>query len=289
MYIFQVSVIDLSGTSQNIDLLFMVSDAVQQVSSSVAAEDPLYESPHTHLLEHHLDGETIESEEIEKTDSYELPFEDHKPGTLHLSVGPQDPNNAVSSPFNFPLKRPRSFSSLRSRSSSPDPTGAPGILNTIKTESEFPECSLSEQTDSLITDSHLLLPYYPVNCNPAHVSRDSTTLLHAHIRAEQAVGAAAASLFGVTVRRENSHTCHVCGKSFATASSLGAHFICHSGERPFACERCKFRFSRLADLKKHERIHTGEKPYNCMLCGRRFNRTENLRRHLRKIHHGALL
>lgn len=89
--------------------------------------------------------------------------------------------------------------------------------------------------------------------------------------------------------REILHSCHVCGKTFATPSSLGAHFVCHSNERPFVCKCCKFRFSRLADLKKHERIHTGERPYNCSLCGRRFNRTENLRRHLRKVHYGAVL
>ncbi|KAI7803239.1 zinc finger protein 250 [Triplophysa rosa] len=89
--------------------------------------------------------------------------------------------------------------------------------------------------------------------------------------------------------RENSHSCHVCGKTFASSSSLGAHFVCHSNERPFACKCCNFRFSRLADLKKHERIHTGERPYKCFLCGRRFNRTENLKRHLRKIHNGAVI
>lgn len=97
------------------------------------------------------------------------------------------------------------------------------------------------------------------------------------------------STSSVSESREILHSCHVCGKTFATPSSLGAHFVCHSNERPFSCKCCKFRFSRLADLKKHERIHTGERPYNCSLCGRRFNRTENLRRHLRKVHYGAVL
>lgn len=276
---------NFSWTFQIIKGLFMVSDAAQQVSSSVAAEEPLYESHHAQVLDCHLEQESGETEENEETDSYELSFEEEKPSALHL----REPNDAISSPCDFSHKRRRSFSSSRSPSASPDVIGAPGILNTIKTESksEFPECSLSEQTENMITDAHLHLPHHPVHVNPAHLSWDSTTPPRAHIRAENT--ADAAGLFGVTVPRENSHTCHVCSKSFATASSLGAHFVCHSGERPFACERCKFRFSRLADLKKHERIHTGEKPYNCTLCGRRFNRTENLRRHLRKVHHGALL
>ncbi|KAB5553631.1 hypothetical protein PHYPO_G00040850 [Pangasianodon hypophthalmus] len=236
-----------------------------------------------------MEREPLETEENEETDSHELCFEEEKPSALHLRAETREPNDAISSPYDFSHKRRRSFSSLRSQSASPDVTGMPGILNSIKTESksEFPECSLSEQTENTITDTHLHLPYHPVHVNLSHISRDSSTPPRAHVRAENMMDAAGP--FGVTVRRENSHTCHVCGKSFATASSLGAHFVCHSGERPFACERCKFRFSRLADLKKHERIHTGEKPYNCTLCGRRFNRTENLRRHLRKVHHGALL
>lgn len=264
-------------TFQIIKGLFTVSDAAQQVSSSVAAEEPLYESHHVQALDCHFERETEENDE---TDSYEPSFDEEKPSAVHLT----EPNDAISSPCDFSHKSRRSFSRLRSRSASPDVTGTPGILNPIKTESEFPECSLSEQTENTITDAHL----HPVYVNPAHISWDANTPPHAHIRTENTVDATG-GLFSLTVPRENSHTCHVCSKSFATASSLGAHFVCHSGERPFACERCKFRFSRLADLKKHERIHTGEKPYNCTLCGRRFNRTENLRRHLRKVHHGALL
>ncbi|KAK2829704.1 hypothetical protein Q7C36_017694 [Tachysurus vachellii] len=278
----------LQRTLEELQKSLQISDAVQQVSSSVAAEEPLYESHHAHVLDLHLDREPEETEDQEEMDSYKLSSEEEdKPSALLQRPETREPDHAISSPCDFSHKR-RSLSSLRSRSASPDVTGAPGILNTIKTEEEFPECSVSEQTENTITDAHLLLPYHPVHGNPSLVSRDTSTPPHAHVRAERMVDASC-SLFGITVRRENSHICHVCGKSFATASSLGAHFVCHSGERPFACERCKFRFSRLADLKKHERIHTGEKPYNCTLCGRRFNRTENLRRHLRKVHHGALL
>ncbi|XP_058260472.1 zinc finger protein 596 [Hemibagrus wyckioides] len=274
----------LQRTLEELQKRLQISDAVQQVSSSVAAEEPLYESHQAHVLDRHSGREPLETEEHEDTDSFELSFEEDKPSTLLQRPETRESNDAC----DFSHKRRRSFSSLRSRSASPDVADAPGILNTIKTEAEFPECSVSKQTENTIMGTHLLLPYHPIHGNPSHVSRDSSTPPHVHVRAEHAVDVTG-GLFGVTVRRENSHACHVCGKSFATASSLGAHFVCHSGERPFACERCKFRFSRLADLKKHERIHTGEKPYNCTLCGRRFNRTENLRRHLRKVHHGALL
>ncbi|XP_017342614.1 zinc finger protein Gfi-1b isoform X2 [Ictalurus punctatus] len=268
----------LQRTLQELQNRLQISDAVQQVSSSVAAEEPLYESHRARVPDCHSEREPVETEENEEADSYKPSLEEEKPSALHLRAETREPDDAC----DFSHKRRRSLSSSRSRSASPE---APGVLNAIKTEStsDFPERSLSDQTENANTDAHLRLPYYLVHVNPAHVTWDASV----PPRAENA--ADAGGPFGVAVRRENSHACHVCGKSFATASSLGAHFVCHSGERPFACERCKFRFSRLADLKKHERIHTGEKPYNCALCGRRFNRTENLRRHLRKVHHGALL
>lgn len=240
---------------------------MQQVSSSVAAEEPLYDSHPAQAPYGHL-----ETRQNKETDPYEVSFEEEKPSALQPRAEPQETHDPIPSPCDFPHNTRRSFS--RSRSPSPDITGTPGISHTIKTESPS-ECSLSEQTENAVTDSHLHF------VNPTHVYWDPAAP-HSHVRTDNSGG-------DVPVRRENPHTCHVCNKSFATASSLGAHFVCHSGERPFACERCKFRFSRLADLKKHARIHTGEKPYNCTLCGRRFNRTENLRRHLRKVHYGAPL
>lgn len=189
-------------------------------------------------------------------------------------------------------------------------TETPLGSNRIKEESkpEPRECSVIEETDNVTTQAPVVLLQDgpPANeHNQLPVSSFSNNLVHynqlgkllnsasKHIlrsRVENMVQMADIhSIPSVSGSREILHSCHVCGKTFATPSSLGAHFVCHSNERPFGCKCCKFRFSRLADLKKHERIHTGERPYNCSLCGRRFNRTENLRRHLRKVHYGAVL
>lgn len=263
----------------------MFSDAVQQASSSVVAEEPPCESHQAPAPDCPSERALAETGANVETDPYELSFQEEKPNARHLRTETHQPDDTLrSSPCQFSRKRRRSS---KSPSASPDVTAAPGILNDIKTESEFPECSRSGQTESAITGAHLRLTHHPLHVIPAHFSGDSSAPPQPHVRAENM--ADAAGPLCVTTQRENSHACHVCGKLFATVSSLGAHFICHSGERPFACQCCKFRFSRLADLKKHERIHTGEKPYNCTLCGRRFNRTENLRRHLRKVHHGVLL
>ncbi|XP_056309706.1 zinc finger protein 260 [Danio aesculapii] len=148
-------------------------------------------------------------------------------------------------------------------------------------DAPFVEQHIQQPASSIPNIIHFSQPHKPVSCASKHVLRS---------RVENMVDAQGGhSAVSTSESREMLHSCHVCGKTFASPSSLGAHFVCHSNERPFGCKYCKFRFSRLADLKKHERIHTGEKPYNCSLCGRRFNRTENLKRHLRKVHYGAAL
>lgn len=167
----------------------------------------------------------------------------------------------------------------------------------VELKPEPQDCSITE-TDNVTTDV-LSIPeralinecsQHPVSTNVVcyeHITHNLPNSISEHIlrsRIENTEDVHSAPT--ISGWRENSHRCHLCGKTFASSSSLGAHFVCHSNERPFVCKCCNFRFSRLADLKKHERIHTGERPYKCSLCGRRFNRTENLKRHLRKIHYG---
>ncbi|XP_068438843.1 uncharacterized protein [Clinocottus analis] len=89
-------------------------------------------------------------------------------------------------------------------------------------------------------------------------------------------------------RREESHLCVVCGKTFNRVGNLRIHQRCHTGEKPYGCVQCGRRFSQAGDLKKHKRVHTGEKPYYCSQCGKSFSRGENLKRH-QKIHIGEIL
>ncbi|KAK2916392.1 hypothetical protein Q8A67_000766 [Cirrhinus molitorella] len=217
-----------------------------------------------------------------------------------------------------PLSRVRSSPPRRISNPSPGRRDTPATSNTetpqgsnkIKEESKYEplECSVTEQTDNMTTQAPVVpmqdvplaiernqLPVSSFSSNTACYNQPSKLLNSASKYTLRSQGKNVVQTGGihstpsVSESREMLHSCHVCGKTFATPSSLGAHFVCHSNERPFVCKCCKFRFNRLADLKKHERIHTGERPYNCSLCGRRFNRTENLRRHLKKVHYGAVL
>ncbi|XP_062841042.1 B-cell CLL/lymphoma 6 member B protein [Trichomycterus rosablanca] len=270
----------LQRTLEELQAKLQISDAVQQVSSSVAAEEPLYESRLENLSDCNLEPRMREKNLVSEPYSR---FMEEKPITLQPGTEIQPPNLPKSPTYDFSQTR-RRFLNPRSKSASPVITEAPDPLARIKTESksELPECSVTEQSER---DRR---PYSPLHHDPTSASWDPTPPPRTHARTLEDVTDASLP-FRAAVRRDCPHGCHVCGKSFATAYSLGAHFVCHTGERPYACSRCKFRFSRLADLKKHERIHTGERPYNCSLCGRRFNRTENLRRHLKKVHHGTLV
>lgn len=90
------------------------------------------------------------------------------------------------------------------------------------------------------------------------------------------------------VRRDDSHSCVICGKTFSRVRNLRIHQRCHTGEKPYGCTQCGRCFSQAGDLKKHKRVHTGEKPYFCNQCGKSFSRGENLKRH-QKIHIGENL
>ncbi|XP_049323561.1 zinc finger protein 252 [Astyanax mexicanus] len=297
-----------------------ISDAVQQVSSSGAAEESSFEVRHEQVLDYRLEqGPLVSEEEEEGSGPQNLSFKEEKPTQIQLE--PEDPHRnsplhskSNSPTCNKPLKRRRPFSRFRKSSpTSPNNHAAPENnefetahcvnLNNIKLESgsEPPECARSSQSDDVAeinnvfntSDDNMPLEYgqnhqlySPDHNEPVYITQDQYEHMLSS-RVENILDFPNQS--HLSLRREGSHACHICGKTFATSSSLGAHFVCHSNERPFACKCCNFRFSRLADLKKHERIHTGERPYNCTLCGRRFNRTENLRRHLRKVHHGAMI
>ncbi|KAM4740720.1 uncharacterized protein FYW61_002402 [Anableps anableps] len=75
--------------------------------------------------------------------------------------------------------------------------------------------------------------------------------------------------------------CHVCGKTFTTATHLKRHMLIHTGQRPHCCKECGKTFARGECLRIHMRIHTVERPYACGVCPKSFRQRSNLVTHMR--------
>ncbi|KAM6298821.1 transcriptional repressor CTCFL [Aegotheles albertisi] len=86
----------------------------------------------------------------------------------------------------------------------------------------------------------------------------------------------------------NAHTgtrpykCSDCGMAFATSGELSRHRrYKHTLEKPFKCSMCKYSCVEASKMKRHVRSHTGERPYTCDLCSYASKDTYKLKRHMR--------
>ncbi|XP_042310512.1 zinc finger and SCAN domain-containing protein 31-like [Sceloporus undulatus] len=82
-------------------------------------------------------------------------------------------------------------------------------------------------------------------------------------------------------KKEKSHLCIECGKSFTRPSDLAKHLNVHTGEKPYLCVECGKSFSQLSHLTRHQKIHSGEKPHICSECGDTFSQRAYLVSHQR--------
>ncbi|XP_029317457.1 zinc finger protein 11-like isoform X2 [Cottoperca gobio] len=80
------------------------------------------------------------------------------------------------------------------------------------------------------------------------------------------------------------HDCPDCEKKFKFASSLIAHRVIHTGERPHRCNDCGRCFSFRQSLDRHRHTHKTGRKYNCVICRETFHslsaRTEHKQTHM---------
>ncbi|CAB3383250.1 Hypothetical predicted protein [Cloeon dipterum] len=81
--------------------------------------------------------------------------------------------------------------------------------------------------------------------------------------------------------REESLSCDVCLKTFASVKGLRSHRVTHFDElKKFVCRICKAAFHARHNLASHHLVHTGEKAFRCEECGAPFTRRSSLKAHV---------
>ncbi|XP_020277918.1 zinc finger protein 701-like isoform X3 [Pseudomyrmex gracilis] len=84
------------------------------------------------------------------------------------------------------------------------------------------------------------------------------------------------------------YTCHVCDKSFRSASGLNRHVRdVHDGVKNFACDVCDRRFASRTSRDEHRQTHTDERPHVCEICGKSFKQKASL--HVHRLYHSQIL
>nr|XP_060616259.1 uncharacterized protein LOC132765965 isoform X1 [Anolis sagrei ordinatus] len=83
---------------------------------------------------------------------------------------------------------------------------------------------------------------------------------------------------------EKPYICSICGKSFNQKTSLLTHSFIHSEHKPYQCSECGKSFRHSTGLLVHQRMHTGEKPYKCSICQKHFSQSSHVVKHISRKH-----
>lgn len=113
---------------------------------------------------------------------------------------------------------------------------------------------------------------YNFKCNQCDVVLHSEHHLTLHVKKHEQS----------TEKKKLSHICEHCGKAFSAPSTLRAHSVIHTDERPFPCDKCDMRFKNKYGLTCHMETHD-DKKYICPICGLALHTNHTYHAHL-KIH-----
>lgn len=75
--------------------------------------------------------------------------------------------------------------------------------------------------------------------------------------------------------------CQVCGQAFTSTLELTTHGKAHDGNNMFTCNVCYHVFANDASLERHMKRHSTDKPFGCSICQKTFSRKEHLDNHFR--------
>ncbi|KAF2757110.1 hypothetical protein EJ05DRAFT_501645 [Pseudovirgaria hyperparasitica] len=94
----------------------------------------------------------------------------------------------------------------------------------------------------------------------------------------------------VIIKKEKSHECPVCHKSFTRKAIYLDHYRSQHSDERILCSICSKPFKRQNDRRRHEKLHSDERAFRCqgenenahLGCGKRFARLHSLREHQRR-------
>ncbi|XP_026548787.1 zinc finger protein OZF-like, partial [Notechis scutatus] len=83
---------------------------------------------------------------------------------------------------------------------------------------------------------------------------------------------------------EKPYQCSDCGRSFNQKTTLLTHIVIHTEQKPYQCSECGKHFRHSSGLLVHQRMHTGEKPYKCAICRKNFTQRAHVVKHFVRKH-----
>lgn len=79
-----------------------------------------------------------------------------------------------------------------------------------------------------------------------------------------------------THKPKGKHSCDKCNRVFKTILNLSRHKQYHGGEE-YACNICKRVYSTKSTLRAHCITHSSDRPHKCEQCSRTFKRNQDLK------------
>ncbi|CAK1554421.1 unnamed protein product [Leptosia nina] len=87
-----------------------------------------------------------------------------------------------------------------------------------------------------------------------------------------------------TTHAEACYVCSYCSKRFSKKRYLDEHIVVHTGVKQFECDVCFKTFPRKANLSQHMWTHSDNKRFECKLCDKKFNQKISYRSHMKTQH-----
>ncbi|XP_055593250.1 zinc finger protein 665-like [Uranotaenia lowii] len=85
-----------------------------------------------------------------------------------------------------------------------------------------------------------------------------------------------------TKSEKSPYICEICGRSYATSSSLKTHRLYHESKKRFQCSKCPKSFPFRCHLENHDRVEHLRDRFVCSECGKQYKYIRDLQIHIKQ-------